>query len=228
MFHTVNSNDIQFIAADHQSGLFRQCRQHAPARIGLSFGGKEGGLSWHLAYSFVDATFQSSFRGQRRIEQHRGCAIGNIRVQSRRSDSADPAAYRAAGARLRDQRPMGRRRQPGGGLGLVSSWQREQRQSRRRHQRRRGTSSRGSGWIPGYALINLQGTYHITKYARSLRPRRQPDEQAIRDGRFSHRQRIQSRRFAIRADPADWTNENAVSPGQPRAIWAGVRVRWGE
>lgn len=32
----------------------------------------------------------------------------------------------------------------------------------------------------------------------------------------------------FRADPDDWTNENAVSPGQPIAVWAGVRVRFGE
>ena len=31
---------------------------------------------------------------------------------------------------------------------------------------------------------------------------------------------------SFRPDAADWTNENAVAPGQPRAIWAGVRIRW--
>ena len=30
---------------------------------------------------------------------------------------------------------------------------------------------------------------------------------------------------SFRTNPADWTNENAVSPGAPRAIWAGVRLR---
>jgi hypothetical protein len=30
---------------------------------------------------------------------------------------------------------------------------------------------------------------------------------------------------SFRFNPNDWTNENAESPAQPRAIWAGVRVR---
>jgi hypothetical protein len=30
---------------------------------------------------------------------------------------------------------------------------------------------------------------------------------------------------SFRFNPNDWTNENAESPAQPRAIFAGVRVR---
>jgi hypothetical protein len=30
----------------------------------------------------------------------------------------------------------------------------------------------------------------------------------------------------FRPDPDDWTNENAVSPAQPRAVWGGVRLRF--
>jgi outer membrane receptor protein involved in Fe transport len=31
---------------------------------------------------------------------------------------------------------------------------------------------------------------------------------------------------SFRSNPNDWTNENAVSPAQPRAVWVGIRVRW--
>jgi hypothetical protein len=30
----------------------------------------------------------------------------------------------------------------------------------------------------------------------------------------------------FRPDPDSWTNENAVSPATPRAIWAGARIRF--
>jgi len=30
----------------------------------------------------------------------------------------------------------------------------------------------------------------------------------------------------FRPNPNDWTNENAVSPAAPRAIWAGVRINF--
>ena len=28
------------------------------------------------------------------------------------------------------------------------------------------------------------------------------------------------------ANPANWSHEDAISPAQPRAVWAGVRLRW--
>ena len=31
---------------------------------------------------------------------------------------------------------------------------------------------------------------------------------------------------SFRTNPADWSNENAVGPAAPRAIWAGVRLRF--
>ena len=31
---------------------------------------------------------------------------------------------------------------------------------------------------------------------------------------------------SFRANPNDWTNENAVVPGAPREIWGGVRARF--
>ena len=31
---------------------------------------------------------------------------------------------------------------------------------------------------------------------------------------------------SFRPDPDTWTGENSVSPAQPFAMWAGVRVHW--
>lgn len=30
----------------------------------------------------------------------------------------------------------------------------------------------------------------------------------------------------FRFNPAAWTNENAVSPGAPRAVWGGIRLQF--
>ena len=61
VFRTLNSNDIQFVATSTNAGYFDNVGSTRRQGLDLALGGKEGGLNWHLAYSFVDATFQSSF-----------------------------------------------------------------------------------------------------------------------------------------------------------------------
>jgi iron complex outermembrane recepter protein len=83
----------------------------------------------------------------------------------------------------------------------------------------------GSGWISGYAVVNLQGTYHLTKhadvFARVIN---------VANKEYATAGFLTSNAFnpngTFRADPADWTNENAVSPAAPRAIWVGARLRF--
>ena len=61
VFHTANSNDIQFIATSTNAGYFDNVGSTRREGLDLAFGGKQGGLIWKLAYSYVDATFQSTF-----------------------------------------------------------------------------------------------------------------------------------------------------------------------
>jgi iron complex outermembrane receptor protein len=83
----------------------------------------------------------------------------------------------------------------------------------------------GTGWIPGYAVVNLQSTYHMTKraeiFARLIN---------LFDKQYSTAGFLTSSSFnpngSFILDPNDWPNENAVAPAAPRAIWLGMRVRW--
>ena len=83
----------------------------------------------------------------------------------------------------------------------------------------------GSGWISGYAVLNLHGTYHIGKstdaFIRVVN---------VFDKNYATAGFLTSNAFnpngSFRADPNAWTNENAVSPAQPRAAWVGVRFHW--
>ena len=61
VFHTQNTNDIQFIASSTNAGYFDNVGSTRREGFDLALGGKEGGLTWKLAYSYVDATFQSTF-----------------------------------------------------------------------------------------------------------------------------------------------------------------------
>jgi outer membrane receptor protein involved in Fe transport len=80
-----------------------------------------------------------------------------------------------------------------------------------------------TGWIPSYSIVNLQGTYRLGEavqlFARVVN---------LFDQTYATAGFLASNTFtpsgAFRPNPEDWTNENAVSPGAPRAIWAGVRM----
>jgi iron complex outermembrane receptor protein len=86
-------------------------------------------------------------------------------------------------------------------------------------------SPTGTGWIPSYAVVNLQATYHAGKrvdlFARLVN---------AFDKKYATAGFLTSNTFnpngSFRADPANYTNENAVSPATPRAIWAGVRLHF--
>jgi outer membrane receptor protein involved in Fe transport len=82
----------------------------------------------------------------------------------------------------------------------------------------------GTGWIPGYAVVNLHGSCRITNnleiFARLVN---------LFDREYSTAGFLTSSSFnpdgSFIPNPANWTNENAVSPAQPRAVWAGLRIR---
>jgi outer membrane receptor protein involved in Fe transport len=83
----------------------------------------------------------------------------------------------------------------------------------------------GGGWIPGYALVNLQTTYRLSKHAHLFaRLNNLFDKQYATAGFLTTNSFNANGTFI--ADPDNWTHENAVAPAAPRAIWAGVRVQW--
>lgn len=79
-------------------------------------------------------------------------------------------------------------------------------------------SSTGTGWIPSYAVINLQSTYHVNKYAEIF-----ARLVNVANKQYSTAGFLTSNSFTpngtFETDPDDWTNENSVSPAQPRAIF---------
>jgi iron complex outermembrane recepter protein len=81
----------------------------------------------------------------------------------------------------------------------------------------------GSGWIPGYVVVNLEGSYRVAKqvqlFARVVN---------LLDKKYATAGFLTSNSFmpngAFIANPNNWTNENAVSPAEPFGVWAGVRL----
>jgi outer membrane receptor protein involved in Fe transport len=220
-FHTVNSNDIQFVATSTNQGYFDNVGNTRRQGLDLSLGGKEGGFSWHLAYSFVDATFESSFEVNA-SSNSTADAVGNILV---RPGDRIPLIPRQTGRLVLDYEPN--KLWDIGGSVVVASGSflhgNENNANQAGGTNAQGAFVLGTGWIPGYAVVNLHCTYHITKHAEVF-----ARLVNLLNMEYSTAGFLTTNSFnpngSFRVDPADWTNENAVSPAPPRAIWAGVRI----
>lgn len=222
-FRTLNSDDLQFIAASTNQGYFANVGSTRRQGLDLALGGKEGGLNWHLAYSFVDATYQSSFEVNAGSNSTAD-ADGNILV---RPGDRIPLIPRHTGRVVLDYM-LNEHLNLGGSVILASGsflHGDENNANRAGGTNGAGAFVAGSGWIPGYTVVNLQGTYHVTKntevFARLVN---------VLNREYATAGFLTSNAFnangAFRFNPNDWTNENAVSPAQPRAIWAGVRIHF--
>ena len=222
-FRTLNSDDIQFVATSTNSGYFDNVGSTRRQGLDLALGGQSGALKWRLAYSFVAATFQSSFAVSAGSNSTAD-ANGNIEV---RPGDRIPLIPRNTGRLLLDY-DVSPRLQVGGNLLVVSGSYlhgNENNANQAGGTNAQGAYISGTGWIPGYAVVNLQGTYHVGKsvdvFARVVN---------LLDRQYSTAGFLTTNTFnpngSFRVNPNDWTNENAVSPGTPLAVWAGVRLHF--
>jgi outer membrane receptor protein involved in Fe transport len=225
VFRTLNRDDIEFIATTTNAGYFDNIGNTRRQGLDLAVGGKVGGLQWHLAYSLVDATFQSSFVVS---AQSNSTADANGDIMVRPGDRI-PLTPRHTGRLLLDYQ-LSPRLELGGNLLMVSGAylhgnENNANQAGATNGAGAFVSPTGTGWIPSYAILQLQGTYHLEKsvdlFARIVN---------VLDKQYSTAGFLTTNTFnpngTFRSNPLDRTHENAVSPGTPRAVWAGVRVHF--
>jgi outer membrane receptor protein involved in Fe transport len=225
IFHTRNSNDIQFIAAGTNQGYFNNVGATRRQGLDLALGGKQGGLSWHLAYSLVDATYQSGF--QVRAESNSTAdANGNIRV---RPGDRIPLTPRHTGRLVLDYQLN---KQLDIGANLVAASGAFLHGNENNANQPGGTngegiliSPTGTGRLPSYVVINLQGTYHVSKQAEVFARLVNLMNKEYATAGFLTKNSFNPN-GSYRSNPGDWTQENAVSPAPPRGIWAGVRIHF--
>jgi outer membrane receptor protein involved in Fe transport len=223
LFHTINSNDIQFVATATNAGYFDNVGSTRRQGLDLALGGRQGPLRWHLTYSFVDATFQSSFVVSA-ASNSTANADGNILV---RPGDQIPLIPRNTGRFALDYE-LGKQWDVGGNVVVASGSYlhgNENNANQAGVTNAAGAYVSGSGWIAGYAVVNLQSTYRITNHAEIF-----ARLVNLFDRQYSTAGFLTSDSFnpngSFIPNPANWPNENAVAPAQPRAIWAGVRLRW--
>ncbi|HEX4242363.1 MAG TPA: TonB-dependent receptor [Steroidobacteraceae bacterium] len=223
VFHTTNDNDIQFVATAANAGYFANVGNTRRQGIDLAVGGTEGALEWHLTYSYVDATFQSNFAVSAESNSTAD-ADGNIDV---RPGDRIPLIPRHTG-RLVLNYKLNDRFNVGGNVVAASGeflHGNENNANQAGGTNGEGAFIAGSGWLPGYAVVNLQGSYHLNKRLELF-----AHLANLFDKRYATAGFLTSNSFnpngSFIADPGGWSNENAVAPAAPRAIWVGARVRF--
>jgi len=220
-FRTVNRDDIQFIATTTNSGYFGNVGDTRREGVDLALGGEEGKLHWNLSYSLIDATFQSDFEVSAESNSTAD-ADGNILV---RAGDRIPLIPRHTGKLTMDYRFTSKL---GIGASVVVTSGSYLHGDENNADRAGGTNGEGryimgSGHIGGYAVIDLRATYHVSPrfdiFARCAN---------LLDRNYATAGFLNTNTFnpngTYRFDPAEWTNENAVSPGAPFALWAGIRL----
>jgi len=220
-FRTVNSDDIQFIATTTNSGYFANVGNTRRQGLDLALGGQQGKLHWNLSYSLVEATFQSDFVVSAESNSTAD-ADGNILV---RAGDQIPLIPRHTGKLTVDYQ-FTPKLDIGGNVVVTSGSYLhgdENNANQAGGTNGEGQYIIGSGHIGGYAVVNLQGTYHVSSRfdvfasCANLLNREYATAGFLTTSTFNPN-------GSYRFDPDDWTNENAISPGAPFGVWAGIRL----
>jgi outer membrane receptor for ferric coprogen and ferric-rhodotorulic acid len=218
-FRTNNSNDIQFVATNASQGFFANVGTTRRQGIDLGLGGAlPRDLSWHLAYSFVDATYRSSFQlaGESNSTADDN---GNIQV----SPGNRIALIARHTGRLRLDYNVARDWQVGASF-IVSSGVFLHGDENNANVPN-GDEFVGSGRIGGYGVVNLQSTWTVAKFADVFLKLDNLFDRHYATAGFLTTNSVNND-GTFRPDSADWSNENLVSPAQPIALFAGVQVRF--
>ncbi|HZR33932.1 MAG TPA: TonB-dependent receptor [Nevskia sp.] len=223
IFHTRSSNDIQFVSTSLSQGYFSNVGDTRRQGLDLGLGGRLARLKWHLAYSFVDASYRSPFEINA-VANSSADADGNITIQP---GDRIPLIPRHTGRLVLDYAAT-EKWNVGANLILSSgSYLRgnENNANQAGASNGAGKTVQGSGRIGGYAVLNLDTDYRVRRNVELfLRVVNVFDRDYATAGTLTTNPFSPGGSF--RPDPAGWTQENAVSPAQPRAAWGGVRISW--
>jgi outer membrane receptor protein involved in Fe transport len=223
LFHTVNQDDIQFVATSVSEGYFANVGNTRRQGIDLAIGGKIESFTWHAVYSFVDATYQSPFEINSESNSTAD-ADGNIAV---RPGARIPLIARHTGRLVLDYAVLP---QWDAGANIIASSGVYLHGDENNINQYGGTNGEGayvigSGRIGGYVILNMNTTYHVgSAFDVFMRVVNVTDKRYATAGFLTGN--VFTPNGTFRTDPDDWTNENATSPGQPRAVWVGARFRW--
>jgi len=225
VFRTDNRDDLLFISNGRAAGYFsnfgRTLRQGV--ELGLSQG--SAAIDWSLSYSYLRATFESSTCLLSASNSSAGSSpacTGAGEIEVRPGDRM-PALPAHSLKLTVDARPL-----PSWSIGAQVAAYSSQfvRGNENNAHQADGLDFFGAGTIGGFAVVNLTTNWKLGAgwelFAKvsNLFDRRYASGGLLAENAFDAQGRLQP--------PADWRNEQFVAPGAPRALWVGLRWRFGE
>ena len=218
LFSTNNTDDIQFVATTTSQGYFANVGKTRRQGFDLALGGKIRALAWHASYSFIDATYRSSFQVNA-DSNSTADADGNIQIVP---GNRIPLIPRNTGRLRLDYAVTGNWDV---GASIVATSGSFLHGNENNANQPDGVAVLGTGTIGGYCVVNMDTTYRLGKLADVF-----VKVANVLDRKYATAGFLTSSSFdangAFRPDPDTWTGENSVAPAQPFAVWAGVRVHW--
>jgi hypothetical protein len=207
VFHTINSNDIQFIAASTNQGYFDNVGGTRRQGLDLALSGTAGGLKWHLTYSYM----QLSSRFEVNASSNSTADLnGNILV---RPGDHIPLIPRHTGRLVLDYE-FNKHWDIGANVALVSG---SFLHGNENNANQAGGTNGGGGFVEGDGGFGLR-VVNLKHLARYETPGSLCAVVNLLDKRIFNRrvpnQQFSSIQAALRFNPSDWTHENA---GVPRA-----------
>jgi outer membrane receptor protein involved in Fe transport len=213
IYRTELTDDIQFISAGGgavNAGYFQNVGKTRRQGIELSLGDRFAALTLSARYSYVDATFQSSFDVNSPSNSTANPTTGAIRVGA---GDHIPGIPRHS-LKLRAQYDWTERASLGASVIRNSQV----------YARGDENNQDVNGPVPGYTVVNLDGRYGIARrfevFARisNLFDRRYANFGLLGENFFNG----PGRTF----DATAVTNEQFRGPGAPRGAWIGLRYQW--
>ena len=238
-YHAINSNDLQFIAANTSgAGFFQNVGDTRRMGVDLGLSGEMGNFSWSAGYSYIKATYESSFdiasdvnssnyqlldaTGTPRIDPVSGDPVMGITVKPGDNIPGIPKhqlKFRGEWKALPTWRI--------GATAVFFSDQYARGNENNQHQAD-GVNYVGSGKVGGYGVLNLDTRYTLPNTGWQLFAK----VNNVFDRDYYTGGLLGANGFDAAGAFANGTNtvvsESFLAPGAPRAGWVGVRYDFGK
>lgn len=224
VFRSVNYDDLLFVGTGGSSGYFTNFGKTRREGLELGLNGDLGAVDWSANYSYLRATYRSSaciLAENNSTAGQGGCAEDEIRIRSGDVLPGLPnhSVKLGLGWQANDALHIGAEM-------LAYSWQYVRGNENNRHQANADTH--GSGTVPGYAVLNLNADYKLTRawsvFGRvdNVFDKHYATGGALAENAFTGAQN------AFNPNPDAWSGERFIAPGTPRSMWMGARYLWGK
>jgi outer membrane receptor protein involved in Fe transport len=223
IYRTTNRDDILFVGTSRNAGYFTNFGKTRREGLELGISGQSGALAWRADYSYLWATFRSGACLLAENNSSAGadarCGDDEIRVSAGDRLPGLPRHSLKLGV---DWRATDRLR-----LGAdLAAYANQSVRGNENGKHRASDDFGGSGMLGGYAVVNVDGDFDLGRgWSLFGRVDNLFDKRYATGGALAENIFDAGGRFLV--DSGEWSSEQFVAPGAPRAGWIGVRYRWG-